>query len=139
MAQRKGTHRNILPAFAAVASHTYDSALQPAAWVRGLRFTVTVAGASTTGGNDSFVLCGAVPGGTTLVALVGFTAASLLSVNGTYFFDFYPGAWLPASGLYASGGLVGAAGIDPPAAFAVRLITGANNSATLTVDVEYLP
>jgi hypothetical protein len=139
MHQVKSLRRNIIPSFAAVASHTYTSAAEQALYGKGIRLYVTISASATSGGNDTLNLCAVPPGTTTPVALVGFTAASLLSTNGTFMFDFYPGAWLPASGLSASGGLKGAAGVELPGTWAVQLVTAAGSSGTIQVDAELLP
>jgi hypothetical protein len=143
----KTLHRNIIPATALAAAGSITSALQQATTGKGIRFYVTVAGGTAGGGTDTLFLCGVSPALTQgnplalqaapVIPIVGFAAANALSVNGTYIADFYPGAWLPPT-IAAGGALIGAAGIELPIFWAVRVILGAGNSATITVDGEYL-
>lgn len=134
----KALRRNVIPATALLASSTTTSKTEQLTWGHGLRFYITVSGASTTGGTDNILLCGVPPGTVTPVPIVGFGGVSFLSQNGVWMADFYPGAWLPAT--VASGGhLLGAAGIIVPTNWAVQLVLAAGSAATITVDAEMLP
>ena len=134
----KSIRRNVM-ASAALTAGTTTSQTEKNTWGRGIRFYVTASSVTATGTVDSFNLCAAPPNGGSVIALVGFSAANLLSVAGTWCFDFYPGAWLPVSGLSTSGHLMGAAGVEIPLAWAVQVILGTGNAATIAVDAEILP
>ncbi len=133
----KALKRNIVPATALTASTTISQTEQ-AQFGRGVRLWITVAAATAAGGVDSVSLCGVPPAGGTAVPIAGFSAANALSVAGTYMADFYPGAWLPAT-VAAGNKLLGAAGICLPVQWAVQIVIGAGNAATITVDAEMLP
>jgi hypothetical protein len=146
----KTFHRNIIPATPIAAAGTLTSGVQASTSGRGVRFYVTVAaGATAGGGTDTIFLCAVPPAfvqgvvplpppSTNAIPLVGLAAANAFSVAGTYVADFYPGAWLPST-LAAGGALLGAVGVEVPIAWAVRIVLGAGNSATITVDGELLP
>ena len=143
----KTLHRNIIPATAVAAAGTITSQLQQATKGLGIRFYVTVAGGTAGGGVDTLFLCGVPPTLTQgnplalkaapAIPIAGFANANALSVNGVYIADFYPGVWLPPT-IAAGGALIGAAGIALPIFWAVQIVLGAGNSATITVDGEYL-
>jgi hypothetical protein len=135
--QNKALRRNIIPATALTAGTTTSQSEQNT-WGRGIRFYITSAAATAGGGVDTVFLCGVPPAGGNAVPVVGFAAANALSVAGVYVADFYPGAWLPPT-VAAGGVLLGAAGIELPAKWAVRIVMGAGNAATITVDAETLP
>jgi len=139
MQNNKALRRNVLAATAIATAGNAVSQVEENRWGRGVRFYVTVASPTAGGGTDSFYLCAQIPGTATVIPLTGFAAANLLAVAGTYCFDFYPGAWLPASGLATSGLLKGAAGVHLPLMWAVKAVMGTGNAATLTVDAEILP
>ena len=86
----KSIRRNVIPATACASGSTTTSKQEQERYASGIRFYITVAGGSTTGGIDSFFLCAVPPGGAVAIPLVGFSGASALSVNGTYMADFYP-------------------------------------------------
>lgn len=134
----KSLRRNVLPATACAGGSTTTSGSQQDVAGSGVRFQVTVAGATATGTADSLFLCVIPAAGGAAVPLVGFSAANQLSVNGMYFADFYPGAWLPAT-VAAGGKLLGAAGTHVPLSWAVQVVMGAGNSATITIDAVMLP
>jgi hypothetical protein len=145
----KTLHRNVIPATPIAVAGVLTSGVQIATAGRGIRFYVTVAaGATAGGGTDEIFLCGVPPSLTqgitwtppasAAIPLVGFAAANALSVAGTYVADFYPGAWLPPT-LAQGGALIGAAGIEVPIFWAVRIQLGAGNAGTITVDAELLP
>ena len=134
----KSIHRNVIPATAIAAAGTLTSQIEKATYGKGLRLFLTVAAATAGGGVDAVFLCAVPPGTVTPVPLAGFAIANMLSVAGVYIADFYPGAWLPPV-LAAGGALVGAAGIELPTAWAVQIVMGAGNAATITVDAEMMP
>jgi len=136
--QNKVQQRNVIPATAIALAATLTSAIHTATWGKGIRFFITVAAATAGGGTDTFFLCAVPPGSTTPVLLVGFADVNSLSVAGVYVADFYPGAWLPPA-VAAGSALLGAAGIDLPLQWAVQIIMGAGNAATVTVDAVTLP
>lgn len=135
--QNKALRRNVIPATALTAGTT-TSKTENSTWGRGIRFYVTAAAVTAGGGVDAIFLCGVPPAGGNAIPIVGFAAANSLSVAGVYVADFYPGAWLPPT-IAAGGALLGAAGIELPVAWAVRIVMGAGNAATITVDAETLP
>lgn len=136
--QNKAQQRNVIPATAIAAAGTLTSATHTSTWDRGIRFFITVAAVTTAGGVDTIFLCAIPPAGGTAVPLVGFAAVNSLAVAGVYVADFYPGAWLP--GTVAAGGvLLGAAGIELPTQWAVQIVMGTGNAATITVDATTLP
>jgi hypothetical protein len=135
----KTLRRNVVPSTAVSLAATLTSQVEQNTWGRGIRFYVTVSAVTATGTNDSLYLCAQIPGTATVIPLTGFVAANMLSVVGTYVFDFYPGAWLPPAGIAASGFLVGTAGIHLPLKWAVRVVFGTGNGATVVVDAETLP
>jgi hypothetical protein len=144
--QNKSLRRNVIPSTAIALAGSLTSQTEGNIWGRGIRFYVTVSAVTAGGGTDSFYLNGVPPANqaTALEAgasikLTGFAAANMLSVAGTYCFDFYPGGWLPTGGLAASGQLLGVAGIHLPFAWAVSITMGAGNAATVVVDAEILP
>jgi hypothetical protein len=137
--QNKAWRPNVLPSVACASGTTYTSSVESNQWGRGIRFYVTISSVTATGSNDSLYLCGLAPSGTTVIKLGGFTAPNMLSVAGTYAFDFYPGGWLPSSGIAASGNLLGVAGIHLPLRWAVSVVMGTGNAATIVVDAEILP
>lgn len=122
----------------ALTAGTKTSQVETNTWGRGIRFYVTLSAVATTGGTDSLFLCAQVPGTTTVIALAGFSGASLLSTAGTYAFDFYPAAWLPST-LAAGGALLGVAGVHLPEKWAVQLVLATGSAATVQVDAEILP
>lgn len=134
----KSQHRNVIPATAIATAGTLTSGVQNATYGQGIRFYITIAAAVAAGGIDAIFLCAVPPGAVTPIPITGFAAANSLAVAGTYFADFYPGAWLPAV-LAAGGKLLGAAGIQLPMKWAVQIVMGAGNSATVTVDAEMMP
>ena len=137
-ARVKSLRRNVLTATAVTGGSTTTATVQKDWLGSGVRLYITVASATATGTTDTLYLCGQPPAGGAAIAMVGFSAANMLSVNGTYVADFYPGAWLPAT--IASGGkLLGAAGIHVPLNWAPQVVMGAGNSATITIDAETLP
>jgi hypothetical protein len=145
----KTLHRNVIPATPIAAAGVLTSQVQRDTKGRGIRFYVNVAaGAVAGGGTDAIYLCGVPPSqtqgltitppSTAAVPLAGLTGANAISVPGAVVADFYPGAWLPTP--FAAGGtLIGAVGIQVPIFWAVRIVMGAGNSATITVDAELLP
>jgi hypothetical protein len=139
MHQVKSLRRNIIPSTAMTTGQTLTSKTEQALYGRGIRLYVTLSSVGTASGNDLLHLCAVPPGAITPVPLVGFTGAALLSTAGTFMFDFYPGAWLPASGLSANGCLKGAAGVELPGSWAVQLTMATGSSATVVVDAELLP
>lgn len=136
--QNKVQQRNVIPANAIALAGTLTSGTHTATWGKGVRFFVTVASPTAGGGVDTIFLCAVPPAGGAPVPLVGFAAANSLSVAGVYVADFYPGAWLPAT-IAAGGVLLGAAGIELPLLWAVQIVMGAGNAATITVDAVTLP
>jgi hypothetical protein len=136
--QNKAIRRNVFPATALLADTTTTSQNERNTWGSGIRFFITVASATTTGGVDSFSLCAVPPGSATPVPLVGFSGVSMLSVAGVYIADFYPSAWLPGA-IAAGGKLLGAAGIYLPSTWAVQIVLAVGSVATVTVDAETLP
>ena len=136
--QNKSLHRNVIPATAIAAAGIVTSQTEKATWGKGIRLFVTVAAATAAGGVDTIFLCAVPPAGGAAVPIVGFAAANGLSVAGVYVADFYPGAWLPPT-VAAGGALLGAAGIELPMNWAVRIAMGAGNAATITVDAELMP
>lgn len=137
--QNKAIRRNVLAAFAVSAAGTKTTQVEQSTWGRGIRVYVTVTSPTAAGGNDSLYLCAQVPGTTTVIPLTGFVTANMLSAAGTFAFDFYPGAWLPSSGIAASGNLIGTAGVHLPTLWAVRVVYGTGNSGTVAIDAEILP
>jgi hypothetical protein len=148
--QNKALRPNVIPSTAIAAAGTLTSQVESSVWGRGIRIFVTVSAVTAAGGTDSLYLCGVPPNfpaiapalqppSANAIALTGFAAANMLSVVGTYCFDFYPGAWLPTGGLAASGQLVGVAGINLPTNWAVRIVMGTGNAATVVVGAEILP
>jgi hypothetical protein len=134
----KSSHRNVMPATACAASSTTTSQTQNATWGKGIRFYVTAAAVTAGGGADAISLCAVPPAGGSAIPIVGFSGVNMLSAVGVYVADFYPGAWIPAS--VASGGkLLGAAGVELPMKWAVQIVMGAGNAATITVDAEMMP
>jgi len=136
--QNKAQQRNVIPATAIALAGKLTSIVHTSTWGKGIRFYITVAGATAGGGVDTIFLCAVPPAGGAAVPLVGFAAANSLSVAGVYVADFYPGAWLPPT-LAAGGALLGAAGIELPELWAVQIVMGAGNAATVTVDATTLP
>jgi hypothetical protein len=136
--QNKAQQRNVIPATAIAVAGTLTSATHTATYGRGVRFFVTVSGATAGGGLDTIFLCAVPPSGGPAVPIVGFSTANSLSVAGVYIADFYPGAWLPPT-IAAGGNLLGIAGIYTPISWAVRIVMGAGNAATIAVDAETLP
>lgn len=144
----KTLHRNIIPATAIAAAGVLTSGVQIATAGRGIRFYVTSSAVTAGGGTDAIFLCAVppyqtqgvtwTPPSTAAIPLVGLAAANAFSVAGTYVADFYPGAWLPAT-LAAGGALLGAVGVEVPIFWAVRIVMGTGNSATVVVDGELLP
>ena len=134
----RSIRRNVLAAIACAASSTTTSAAQKDWLGKGIRFYVTVASPTAGGGTDTIFLCAMPPAGGAAVPIAGFAAANALSVAGTYFADFYPGAWLPPT-VAAGGKLLGAAGIAVPLNWAVQVLIGAGNAATITIDAETIP
>lgn len=134
-ARVKSRRRNVLASTAVSSATTSPFQLD---WLGlGVRLWITITGVVATGTTDELFLCGQSPEGVT-VPIVGFSGANMLATAGTFCADFYPGAWLPAT--IASGGkLLGAAGIAVPLNWAVELIPGAGNSATIVIDAEMLP
>jgi hypothetical protein len=132
----KSLHRNIIPVTAIAAAGSLTSQTESATYGRGIRLIITVSGATAAGGIDEIFLCAVVGG--VAVPIIGFSLANELSVNGVYFADFYPGAWIPAT-VAAGGALLGAAGIYLPMGWAVKIQMGAGNSATIKVDGEMFP
>lgn len=137
--QNKSQRINLIPSTAVGTGGNVQSQVEKNTWGRGVRIYVTVSAVTATGTNDSLYLCGQVPGGSTVIQLTGFAGANLLSVVGTFAFDFYPGAWLPPGGIAAAGNLLGTAGVHLPIAWAVKLIWGTGNAATVVVHAETLP
>ncbi len=135
--QNKSLRRNLVPATALTAGTT-TSQVETDNFATGVRFYVTISGVTATGSNDSLFLCAQIPGAATIIPLSGFSAANMLCTAGTFCFDFYPRAWLPTSGLAASGQLLGVAGVALPMKWAVQLILGAGNAATITVNCEVM-
>ncbi|HWE51397.1 MAG TPA: hypothetical protein VG273_16515 [Bryobacteraceae bacterium] len=135
----KSLLRNIISAASCTSGSTTTSTVRQDFLGKGIRLTITVSGATATGTTDFLYLCAVAPATpTAALPLVGFSAANMLSVNGTYFADFYPGAWLPPA--VASGSkLLGIAGVNVGRAWAVQVVMGNGNSATITVDAETLP
>jgi hypothetical protein len=136
--QNKALLRNIIPGTALAAASTTTSQTAQSTYGRGIRFYITVATVTAAGGTDKLFLCGIPPAGGAAVPIVGFSGANMLAVVGTYVADFYPGAWLPPT-VAAGGVLLGAAGIEVPLNWAVQIVIGAGNAATITVDAETLP
>jgi len=136
--QNKSIHRNVMAATALLAGSTTFSKIEQATWGSGIRLYITVTGASTTAGTDGVFLCGVPPAGGNPVPIVGFAGASMLSVNGVYIADWYPGAWLPTPAV-VGGKLLGAAGIYIPITWAIQVVMGAGSAATITIDAELLP
>lgn len=136
--QNKAQQRNIIPATAIALAGTFTSAVHRSTWGKGVRLFVTVAAPTDGAGVDTIFLCAVPPAGGVAVPLVGFAAASSLSVAGVYVADFYPGAWMPAT-VAAGSALLGVAGIELPMQWAVQVVMGAGNAATITVDAETLP
>lgn len=136
--QNKALHRNVIPATALAAGTTTTSQTERATYGRGIRFYVTVSAVTAAAGTDKLFLCGISPAGGTAVPIVGFSAVNMLAVAGTYVADFYPGAWLPPT-VAAGSAMLGAAGIELPLQWAVQIVIGAGNAATITVDAETLP
>jgi len=146
--QNKALRRNVIPSTAIAAAGSLTSQTEGNTWGRGIRFYVTISAVTQGGTKDSLYLMAVPPAnqsangpgnGTPSVALTGFTAVNMLCTVGTFCFDFYPGAWLPTGGIAASGNLLGVAGIYLPTCWAVELVLGAGNAATVVVDAEILP
>jgi hypothetical protein len=134
----KTLHRNVIPATPIAAAGSITSQTEFATWGRGIRFFVTVSAATAGGGSDAIFLCAIPPAGGPAVPIAGFAAANALSAAGVYVADFYPGAWLPPT-MAAGGHLLGIAGIELPMKWAVQVVLGAGNSATIAVDAEMMP
>lgn len=134
----KSRHLNVIPATAIAVAGTLLSQTEKATWGKGVRLFVTVSAATAGGGVDAIFLCAVPPAGGTAIPLLGFAFANALSVAGVYVADFYPGAWLPVT-VAAGGHLLGAAGIELPMQWAVQVVMGAGNAATITVDAEMMP
>lgn len=134
----KSLHRNVIPATAIAAAGTLTSQVETATYGTGIRFYITVTGATAGGGTDAIFLCGVPPAGGVPVPILGFALANALSVNGVYIADFYPSAYVPPT-VAAGGALLGAAGIYLPISWAVQIQMGAGNSATIRVDGEMFP
>jgi hypothetical protein len=137
--QNKAIRRNVLPQVGATSGQTKTSQVEQNTWGRGIRFYVTLASITAGGGTDSLYLCALPPGSATPISLAGFSAVNLLSQTGTFVFDFYPGAWLPPAGIAAAGNLLGTAGVHLPLSWAVRVVFGVGNAATIAIDAEILP
>jgi hypothetical protein len=148
--QNKTLRPNVIPSTAIAAAGTLTSQVETNTWGRGIRVYVTVSAVTTGGGTDSLYLCGVPPNfpaippalqpaAANAIALTGFAGVNMLAVAGTYCFDFYPGAWLPAGGLAAAGQLVGVAGVGLPVNWAIRIVLGTGNAATVVVGAEMLP
>lgn len=136
--QNKALRRNVIPSTALTAGTT-TSQIETNTWGRGIRFYVTISAVTAGGGTDKLFLCGQAPAGGSLLPLAGFSAANMLASAGTFVFDFYPGAWMPGSGIATGGALVGAMGVELPLNWGVQLVLGAGNAATIAVDAEILP
>lgn len=144
----KSLHRNIIPATAIPAGGTLTSQIQKATKATGIRFYVTVAGATTGSGTDALFICGVPPALTQgnpdalkaapAIQIAGLASANALSVNGIYAADLYPGAWQAVAPGAPGGALLGMVGIALPMFWAVRIVLGTGNAATITVDGEYL-
>jgi hypothetical protein len=135
--QNKAQRRNVVPSTALTAGTT-TSQVEQNTWGKGIRFYVTLSAVTTTGGTDKLFLCAQVPGVTTIIPLAGFSGASLLSTVGVYAFDFYPGAYQPAT-IAAGGNSLGVMGMYLPMNWAVQLVLGSGSAATVQVDAEILP
>lgn len=146
MSSLKSRQRNIIPATPIAAGGTLTSAVQKALG-NGIRFYVTVSGATTGSGTDAIFLCGVPPSltqgnpdalkATPAIQIAGLAGPNTLSVNGTYAADFYPGAWQAVAPGAPGGALLGMVGISLPMFWAVRIILGAGNASTIAVDGEY--
>jgi hypothetical protein len=134
----KAIQRNVIPATALAAASTTTSAIHTATWGRGVRFYITVSAVTAAGGIDKIFLCGISPGTTTAVPMVGFSAANMLAVAGIYTADFIPGSYLPPT-IAAGGSSIGVAGIEVPLRWAVQVIIGTGNAATIAIDAEMIP
>jgi hypothetical protein len=134
----KTLHRNIIPTTAIAVAGTLTSQVETATYGTGVRFYITVTGATTGGGIDAIFLCGVVPGTSTILPILGFALVNQLSVNGVYIADFYPSAYVPPA-IAVGGALLGAAGIYLPISWAVKIQMGAGNAATIRVDGEMFP
>lgn len=148
--QNKALRPNLIPSTAIAAAGSLTSQVEANTWGRGIRIYVTVSAVTAGGGTDSLYLCAVppqfppvapalVPANTNIIPLTGFAAVGMLTTAGTYAFDFYPGAWLPSGGIAASGDLLGAAGIHLPLYWAVKIVMGTGNAATVVAGAEILP
>ncbi len=135
----KSRKLNVIPATAIAAAGTLTSQVEKATWESGIRFYITVASPTGGTGTDTIFLCAVPPHGGNPIPLIGIAVVGAFSLAaGTYIADFYPSAWLPLT-VAANGALIGAAGVWLPMQWAVRIVMGTGNAATITVDAETLP
>jgi hypothetical protein len=134
--------RNFYPATALTAG-TVTSQTEKARVGLGVRLYVTISAVAAGGGTDSIFLCALPPNGGAALPLAGFSHANLLAVAGTLVFDFYPGQ--SAAGFVGTGATLaaaagyGSAAVSVPLQFAVQIVIGTGNAATIAIDIEILP
>jgi hypothetical protein len=142
MSSLRAQRRNLFPSTALTAGTT-TSQTEKATVGRGVRLYVYVSAVTAGGGTDSISLAALPPNGSSAAVLAGFSKANMLAVQGTLVFDFYPGqsnSGFAGSGLTLTVGTsYGSAAITLPMQWAVQIVLGAGNSATIAIDTEILP
>lgn len=142
MASLRAQRRNLVPS-AALTPGTTTSKTEQASVGRGVRLYVYCSAPTAGGGTDSISLVALPPNGAAAVVLATFSKANLLAQTGTLVFDFYPGqsaSGFAGAGLtLAAGAGYGSAAITLPMQWAVQLVVGALNAATVAIDAEILP
>lgn len=134
--------RNLYPATAITAA-TKTSQTEQATVGRGVRLYVYCSGPTAGGGTDSISLVAMPPNGGTGVVLATVGKANMLAQTGTLVIDFYPdqtGQGFGGTGLTLTTGTAYAAvAISLPLQWAVQIVLGAGNTATVAIDAEILP
>ena len=137
----RAQRRNLYPA-TALTAQTVVSQTEKATVGRGVRLYVYCSVPTAGGGTDSISLCALPPNGGAAVVLAGFSKANLLAQTATLVFDFYPGE----TGDYTGAGITFAAGatfatvaLSLPLNWAVQIVLGTGNTATVAIDAEIPP
>ncbi len=138
----KSQLRNIIPATlitATSAPQTLTSRTTVNLTHRGIRLLATVTGATSGGGTDQLYLCEVNPVTQVVIPLMYFGGANLLSVNGSFAFDFYPQAPEGAYGGQYGSPTTPQVSMVLPLQFAVQAIVGLANISNLQIDGVLLP
>jgi len=139
----RAQRRNLYPA-TALSAQTVTSQTEKVTVGRGLRLYIYCSATTQGAGTDSISLMAAAPDGGANIQLASFSGTHMLSATSgaRLVFDFYPGetgSIAPAGVTFAAGSSYAAGAITLPMQWAVQIVLGTGNSATVAIDAEILP